>query len=917
MTRNSGIALLLAIPCFAACAPTDVKGWLERGDRSRREGDLAAAIEDYSEGFKLEDERGSKAQFLLRRGECRHQRKDFDGAIADFEEGLRFGRGGWHQSLVAGLAKAKDAKGDREGALNVLLDKELWPEPLGAGPANWECNHLLIQYLGGNPQPFFLKRAEAHTARGEFAAALEEIDWARRTSRLVSGLGPGLVDVGRQKVFDAMAADLVQKGDAHRAKGDLKLAHAAYTQALRVVVPQGVTGWFSQDVVDALGRDGESKAARERYETLNPAFAAVHPGLGAASTWKTGEVDGRKVVVQVARPAEFRTPLFKVSGNPPGYWLGGVELTRIITVPSSAGKGRECDDVETDMCFGLRDAVTGEVLLPLNWQRIEIVPGQGVYVYPVRKRLMYPVASGEIHKAIAGGVPPADGTFQWRRFDLKTREALPSDVLHIERHASGGLLVAKQTGRGSLTADVFPPGGGAGVHYENFRPILDNRDGRSYLLRSTGPVNLLRTSTKAGKDDPEKARTYILGPTLAPITELEGELVTLTNGQKRYYAAPAPGAKPEEDLWVLLEEKGTLSAGPGALGLRPFSHARWERSHPWNPTRWLVRFALPGEPGYLERPGVTPRRWGLAEWDFSKVSVPLWDVAELILPPTSGRQPTYVDAHGSTAYRPYSFYDRPVLLVGTEAEWTATSIDDPAALATPQFATGKTRQEALDLLVRRCEQAFQADQTGIAEFVAHEKARIAREKAEFERRWAAMSQGEREDWLIGAKSTDPNLWDQVALASASLRFQGTAWYHARGTPAKRLQIFTRWHARALASYDVRELAEASQMLYYHYGDKDGFSIPDKEKKWSQLYDLSKSRHPSVLEAEAKAAAAAIVSTSEKYRRRDALHTGYQPTGGSFSWTPPANPSQQRYDEEAYKRGLDQRLNGKTWTPFGY
>lgn len=894
MRRLLGIPAALLL--LQACASTDLNEWLKQGDVHYSQKNWSAVVQDYTEAARLDVERWHLDLCYLRRGEARERLGDLDGALEDYTAGIAQGRRILFDALCTARARVRLAKGDRDGALADLVVQLGEHNRTQADPIGAEGKKVLVEIVGKSPMSWFVKRGKDRLADADLDGAAEDFKIA---VRFRYGEDPNEALSALRSVEGSRADLLARKGDLHRAKGEILLARQAYRAALDLAMAGQPLDYVNR----AMGLTTESAAAREGYEATNPSFERYQdvPLQEGTWFWKSAFVDGREFAVMATRPV-----------NPQQSHLNFNDFRYRPLVPAMfIGQIREVDDVWSDVYFRLVEGQAWKEVVPTNWHRIEIVPGDGIYYLSLRERFRHQMqirASDIQHRIALGGKLPDEVMTNWRRFDLKTWEALPTDVVHIERHkpttTTGGdvaYLVVRQGADGRFAADAVSPDGKSKVRIEDYRPESDLRGGQRWLVRSVGELNLL----KSGK------ATHVFGPTLVPLSTVDGDLVTWTNGTKRYFAGRAPGTKPEEDLWALLDAKGTLSLPPGVAGLRPFGHARWNADQRTPADRWLLKFAEPGEQG---------RQWGLAEWDFSQSSVPIWTSVELVRPATAGKNPTYVNGYGQAVARPESFYDRPILLVSDGGTWTATAVEDPVLPATPTTSTGATRDEALGVHGKRCEEAAEADQKSLAQFVVYQKEAIAKQKAEFEKWWAGAGQEAREKWLLETYSGNAKLWDEAAQGSGSLRFLGLVWKWGHGSPEKRPAVFDRWYAAVLRSYSLQELDSAIDLIYYSGVDSSGFRIPDQEAKVQALWRLKEERHPKALEAKAKKAVEdelARQATLDAVERRRSEHKGYVLSGQNFSWTPPPNPSQERYDTEAYKRGLDRSIQRKSWTPYGY
>lgn len=878
-------AILLLL---AACGPMQLKDWEDQGREHARARKWAEAVEDYTQCITL----APYYEHYVYRGRARAHLKDFDGAIADFKKALEL-RG--DAPCADDLALAVAAKGDVNGGLDLLLPRVL-PANTSVKPDPAAIN-AFTRIAGVAPQVWLRRRGEERLKNGEAIGGLADLRGAIRLSTKPEE------EAAAKKILEdalnAAQAEHLKRAEELVAKGELLNARLAYEEALDVRKFER-WGRTYTDAERAKGFPWEAPEAREGYERTAPGALTRAANIPAMTLWQKGTVDGRSLEIHI----DDKTHRFPVLYQD-AYLRNGIES----------------DDVPNTAHFELRDAATGDVLLPYSWNRLAIVPGDGVYLLSIRERMLHGNAflGGDVHRRLLLGAVVLDKDLpRWRKFDLKTRLAMPTDVVHLERFKVADplqpaqLLVRRAADR-SLVAETVSPDGATRHRYEQFQPEIDwsRSGGGPSLIRSAGQLKVLKTS----------ARVQLLGASLDPLGTSERPLTVFTNGKTSYFGSPTEG----EDLWKLLDATGTPTAPDGVTGFRPFGHARWAAPGREG-RRWLVRFAMPGEAGYVERPDVKPRRWGLAEWDFSKMSAPLWDTAELVAPPTMRKNPTYTGAAGEQRDRPQSFYDHVILVTSVDGEWLATTVENPLYPGLRAEAAGKSKDESLGALLNRDEEALASDLAALVEAVRIEKENAERRKAWIREQWAALPQRGRETWVFHNPEADRELWDETAFASTSLTFLENVWKGRRGTVARRGAVFDRWYQLARKSTVTFVLRDACNSVGGATFDPD-WSVPDKEAKSKEFYDLmvastQEAKDKAKRDAEALAAAQAAAE-------RQAIEAEWQrietrrflsmplPGGKSFSWTPPPNPSQERYEMDAYKRNLDRVIQGKSWTPYGY
>lgn len=649
--------------------------------------------------------------------------------------------------------------------------------------------------------------------------------------------------------------------------------------------------------------------------------------------------------------------------------------------------GRLLEIQRTDMIYGrpsvtyhLVDATTKELLW--SWydftdgyghgvSQAVLVPDVGFFVWSdaeVRRWLMphgdgaFSENAGQaLQRKLAGHRQMKNEYLpRWCKLDLTSKQLLDTDIVDITMFRDGEQPVWQFLRRqpdetlerrtiGRLDMDLIAADGTLAGHYEHVQ----------YPSVACGSFRVLRTY----KPD-DSLEEHILGPAFQYLSTAPRP-VTMVN--RRMLAIPALGTAPEEDLWVFLQDNGQFGAPPGVIGFRPV-YTGWRPRSAWAGWGWaswfLVRFAPEAA-----------HPWGEADGRFRKISEPLWDVAELVMPPTWKRPYAFDGVQPAESVRDASVnsddavLDNAVFVYGNgKTFFTHTVVlerKDDAALD----CRGESVQQALDRSFALLEKQFaDAQQYALSQhhiFMA-EQARRQRELDQQE--LASLRHDiERETWARAAYSDvapEAAAKASLAIARAHKRIdeldpkppavtpeeqfarelsvlaampdtfeqaESTAALIPRATPkqlyqtamqascirlafihaaylrgqdgTKQQELLQRLGKLALASDDLISTERACSVLRYSL-------LNDTSDLVGQLNRKSISQRNALFAAQQAKEAAARNEASA--RRWAAQSSAASPSGSTYGTSPKTN-----WADNDYKRGLDQLIQGKTWTAHGY
>lgn len=375
----------------------------------------------------------------------------------------------------------------------------------------------------------------------------------------------------------------------------------------------------------------------------------------------------------------------------------------------------------------LRDAQTGEVLLPLDMHHIILVPGQGVFVISAKEqvdRLAGYSSSFNIDQLALDALAHFDEHGEpflnepIRQLNLQTGELEETNLLWV----TDRVLFAIEDGVGSdgqpapsVTQYQYDANGDVVSRWPNYLHTfalpdlgIQRRTSRDeqghevhYLIQDekilsvhTEPLQVFDThggfpehrsgSVSLSYRDRNNNVRY---PLAVPEGDEEGRV---QHWEHHVLARQAPGTAPEEDLWTVFWPDGEFALPPNVVGLRPVmvwsAGATWQRpDQVWSPeTRaywlehykkprpvhyWLVRYRMPGEPGYesMEGQAAPQHRWGLAGRTLNVFTGPKFDAIRF-----HDTEPLSDEA-GLGAHAGYGFtpWNDPLLLVQRRGTWVA------------------------------------------------------------------------------------------------------------------------------------------------------------------------------------------------------------------------------------------------------
>ncbi|MCW8139070.1 MAG: hypothetical protein KIT58_09225 [Planctomycetota bacterium] len=588
-----------------------------------------------------------------------------------------------------------------------------------------------------------------------------------------------------------------------------------------------------------LGLAGCESAPEPAPPVRETLWRTFPDGLTPLTPGPVVEVGGHRLAVFEAEPAQ-----------------AGGRLTYTVAIPGGVVGGASPDSTfgARDRAFHeLRDASTGQVLLPLGYHAMTAIPGHGVFVLPADERLRRRDDASQVPWRLKGlRERPCSPELlpRWRWFDPQARRLVDTDIVMIERYLEppgdraadapssrsrretrGWLIVHRKPDEvhegatvGRLDASLLAPDGALLGYYERFAPAcgLDLGSYRFQLLDGRGRFTVLSTHTPDGR-----VQDHLLGEGFELLAAPEYRIVALGD----YLARPAPGTSPEEGLWELLQRDGHFAALPGAVGLRPV--------HPDGPgpvagvdlragasmqnvAWWLVRHARPGEPGHVAGTPAPAHAWGYASVDFRHLSGPVWDAAEVLPPPDLKKRPQETPG----VRRLYHF---PALLVQEGGRWLARPLSVVAVVergttvfhhlwpADPSSellrVTGATAREATQRLLDAYAENHARGRGPRPARRAREAE--ARRRRDFERRWAdAVHAAERARHArpalrAGRRRAPRDLRDRPAQALAET-LSAEAASHIRGPreggPRARARLAERRRTEIAA-----EVAEAKNM----------------------------------------------------------------------------------------------------------
>lgn len=385
----------------------------------------------------------------------------------------------------------------------------------------------------------------------------------------------------------------------------------------------------------------------------------------------------------------------------------------------------------------LRDAATGEVLLPLDLYYVEVVPNRDVFVLPAAVRrlpngLFGPIPPNPEGRALLHFHETGERYYPGavRRLDVATGTWEDTNVLFVRTERTVDEASGRETGSSSLLAieDAVDAAGqpvaritryqfdADGVligrwpnllhddHAEGFqrRVVLDEHDQPvHYLLQQEQVVSVHREPLQHFQLQHSRGR-----PNSIQVNKELTDLVAPPGFDPRSLRVPpygarlarrAPGTQPHEDLWEVLWPDGSWGLPANVLGIRPVvADLSWSRTarrpaQIWSPqTRdywlgrlheprpvhyWLVRYLQQGEAGHVAVEGVAPprHRWGLADAKLDIFTGPMFD--EVLFHDTPRRTDDEKGA-GKQALIDHSVnpvWNEPVLLVLRNGQWTGLS----------------------------------------------------------------------------------------------------------------------------------------------------------------------------------------------------------------------------------------------------
>jgi hypothetical protein len=657
---------------------------------------------------------------------------------------------------------------------------------------------------------------------------------------------------------------------------------------------------------------------------------------------------------------------------------------RELSVRTRRGEYQHHRQLATTEVF---DVQSGERLLGPEYGKfpdaVAVVPGLGIFTLEGQSRWAHffngldytggAFEHGLGPRALLSGhrLKPAqqgNGLPSWKSFDPTTKTRTDSDVVWIEALGAPGPVRApegwiepipdrvyptmvvrvkpaekvKDWDRGRLDAEFYSPAGRLMGRYERFD------------FHATTPVSWfgdfrwIRVYT-----DTDDTRDLLLGPDFQFVSAAPGPILWVN---RKFLAVRAPGTPPEDDLWVFLQPDGRFGAPPGIVGFRPV-YRHWTPDVPFSGTAdsWLVRYQ-------------DPKSWGKADASLVELSGPLWDVAELHLPPTHKRPYEFPGIPSELRFNDRDgVVDFALLVTGAEGRWEARSTAKPDLKA-----EGTSMNEVLARVSERCEALFLEGQRATQEYMKvyvpwkakkDADARLEREqellsrlkwrreRAEWESRFygnapeearrvegeiarlkaaeAAVStsihaQTAEAAWLgAGTPSAKESVlslypshpfatqdaWYEVAKSSDSVKFLAQAVFRVLKDPGRKREIYERfWNVAKAKGAGSAELHKLLRLSREH-----GLLDPTTEAeiqaqvKQAELREANRARaerervdreYQERLEAEASTSAPAVTQTD--IRHAQVVQRAEE---------------QRRLND--YRRGLEQAVRGKRWTPYGY
>ncbi len=311
----------------------------------------------------------------------------------------------------------------------------------------------------------------------------------------------------------------------------------------------------------------------------------------------------------------------------------------------------------------LRDAVTNKVLLPLQNQQIMLVPGRGVFVRVVNDGQAttpwqdWKERAGYYNQLIAWRTAGGGQVARWSRFDLETGLLEATEIVTVEAYAGDragdATLPAELRGPsylfvhampteragdlhvGRLDAEVISPDGQRLGYFPHFATASVPQERKANkplsghdLLRGRRRFSVIETYRADGT-----RQQHLLGRLLEPLAtppETIAEFVWDYDSFKGTYGGSVIGKRVagEEKAWTILQSNGVFGTPPGVRFFRPL----YDTAGSAQVNGWLVRYALPGEPGH--DPAVNPlesaRAWGMADHRFAPRNGPVWDEVQRV-----------------------------------------------------------------------------------------------------------------------------------------------------------------------------------------------------------------------------------------------------------------------------------------------
>ena len=284
----------------ASDEPRSAQDFMRRGNVRKDKRDLEGARADYDRAIELD---ATSAGAFNNRGLVRHALGDVDGALADYDRAVELD--GRYAMALSNRGLARQAKGDLDGALAdyeqaIELDPSFSQAINNRGSARnaeGDVDGALADYdraieLDPENARAFCNRGNARGAKGDVDGALADYDQAiakdpqyarafvnRGCARQIKGdLDGALADFDQAIAKDPRDAQAFrQRGIARHARRDLDRALADYDQAIALDPDLAVAIYDRALVHEARGEPDRALADYDQAIAKDPSFAkALH-----------------------------------------------------------------------------------------------------------------------------------------------------------------------------------------------------------------------------------------------------------------------------------------------------------------------------------------------------------------------------------------------------------------------------------------------------------------------------------------------------------------------------------------------------------------------------------------------------------------------------------------------------------------